>query len=394
MRPIVAGAAALWLALGVTVGAAPDPGRLVLEMLFRDPREAALRLAPSFAAAVPPDRLRAAAAALERQGGALLDIAPTRDGFMVHLALADVPTRITLDGRGRIAGLLFMGMAPRASPEALAQRLEALPGQVSLLALRDGRPRVAYHAELPLAVGSAFKLVVLRGVLDAIGAHRLAWDQVVRLDPAWRSLPSGFLQTWPDGTPLTVATLADAMISASDNTAADALIHLVGQEALDRLSPRNAPFLTTRALFTLKDREPEDGAASWRELPPRARRALLDRVASAPLPEAAMLRDRPGSAPEWYMSVHELCGLLAGLKDAAPFRINPGPAMASDWRTVAFKGGVEPGVLNLSIYAVAPDGHTACVAVSWNDTRELDPARLLAPVAGMLHALARSDPPG
>ncbi len=215
----------------------------------------------------------------------------------------------------------------------------------------------------------------------------------MRLDPAWRSLPSGFLQTWPDETPLTVATLVNAMISASDNTAADALIHLVGRDALDRLSPRNAPFLTTRALFTLKNREPEDGAQGWLDLPMPARRALLDRVAKAPLPEAATLRDRPGSAPEWYMSVRELCGLLAELKDAGAFRINPGPAVASDWRTVAFKGGVEPGVLNLSIYAVAPDGHTACVAASWNDTQELDPARLLGPVSGMLHALARSDAP-
>ncbi len=379
---------AIWPSPG---GAArPDPRRLILQMLFRDPQRAALRLAPSYASVMPPERLRAMAAGLERQGGALLDVTPAGDGFVVRLALADLPTKIALDEQGRIVRLLVTGFVPRATPEALARQFEALPGTVSLLVLRDGRQRVAYHADIPLAVGSAFKLVVLRGLLDAVAAHRLAWEQVVRLDPSWRSLPSGFLQGWPFGTPLTVATLADAMIAASDNTAADALIQLVGPGALDTLSPRNAPFLTTRALFTLKSREPADGAQAWLGMTIAARRALLGRIADAPLPDPTFLRDRPGSAPEWYLTSRELCALLASLKDVPAFRINPGPALASDWRMVAFKGGSEPGVLDLSTYAVAPDGHAVCVTASWNDTQELDAARLLAPVAGMLHALARA----
>ena len=70
---------------------------------------------------------------------------------------------------------------------------------------------------------------------EEVEAGRRAWDEVVRLEEAWKSLPSGLLQGWPEGSPLTLHTLAALMISLSDNTATDALIALLGRERLEAL---------------------------------------------------------------------------------------------------------------------------------------------------------------
>ncbi len=59
-------------------------------------------------------------------------------------------------------------------------------------------------------------LDALRSSIDS-GDH--AWDEVVTLAAGRKSLGSGILQTWPDGSPLTLHTLATLMISRSDNTA-------------------------------------------------------------------------------------------------------------------------------------------------------------------------------
>ena len=70
-----------------------------------------------------------------------------------------------------------------------------------------------------------------------------SWQDVIELESSYKSVPSGFLQTWPNGSLLTVASLAALAISPSDNTATDSLIYLVGREAIEALTPRNRPFL-------------------------------------------------------------------------------------------------------------------------------------------------------
>jgi hypothetical protein len=46
-----------------------------------------------------------------------------------------------------------------------------------------------------------------------IAAGMLQWEQVINLEASWKSLPSGILQNWPDGSPLTLQTLASLAVS-------------------------------------------------------------------------------------------------------------------------------------------------------------------------------------
>ena len=80
-------------------------------------------------------------------------------------------------------------------------------------------------------MGSAFKLGVLKALKEQIAGGRHSWDEVAELTAPDLSLPSGIIQGWPMGAPLTLHSLAALMISISDNTATDVLMRVVGRAA-------------------------------------------------------------------------------------------------------------------------------------------------------------------
>lgn len=364
--------------LGALLAAAPlaaqapslDADTAALAALFRGPvRPEAL--APAFAQQVSAPQLQALVANLVRQLGPFRRVRPTGEPgrYLVEFERGEVPTLLRLDGAGRLAGLLFQSPRPALRTWAqLDSAARALPGRAAVLVQIDGRDRLALAADTPLAVGSAFKLAILAALAEDVAAQRRRWSDVVALAPRWKSLPSGILQTWPDGTPLTLATLATLMISLSDNTAADALLDLVGRAAAERFAPHSRPLLSTREAFVLKDPAAADLLARYRAADTAGRRALLPSLAARPLPPPTIFADGPRAIDvvEWFFTARELCGLLERLAPLPALGVNPGVADPREWRRVAFKGGSEPGVLNLSTWAQAPDGRRVCVVATWN----------------------------
>lgn len=373
-----------------SLGAKAEPmgPERTLESLFEGWGITAERFAPSFLAQVLPSEVERIVGGLTRELGALQAVERSDAGFTLRFAEAEVPARIALDGEGRIAGLWFGAPQPLGAIAEQAAAIAALPGETALLVLSDGETVAAANPDRPLAVGSAAKLAVLLAVKRAVDEERLAWDRVVPLEAAWRSLPTGQLQDWPAGTPVTVSTLANLMISISDNTATDALIQLVGRDAVEAVTPRNAPFPTTRELFVLKA---EDNAAlrdAWRAGDAAARRALLGRIAEAPLPPAGGLSQEVTADIEWFMTARELCDLLDATTALPALAINPGAIDPEPWQAVAYKGGSEPGVLNLSARLVGRDGRTHCVVATWNGDASLDDNKLVARFRAIVARLA------
>lgn len=347
--------------------------------------------AEPFLAQVPVEQLDGLIQQLTAQFGALVAVEGEGGQLTTILDGATMPTQIALDEAGRIAGLFFGAPVPIGSDLAgFVADIAALPGETAVLVLTDGDIAAAHQADVALGVGSAFKLAVLAALMDDIDAGDRAWEDVVTLDPALRSLPTGILQTWPAGTPLTLATLANLMISASDNTATDALIALLGRERIEAETPRNTPFLTTADMFRLKAVGNEALAAEWIDGDVVARRDLLDQLAAVPLPRVADFPTTPTLLEaEWHMTATEICALLDRVGDNPALSINPGVADAGQWAHVAFKGGSEPGVLNLSTLVTAEDGTVHCVVVTWNnDAAALNETALISLYAGMLGVLA------
>ncbi len=340
----------------------------------------------AFLATVPLPEIVRIVRDLTDRFGPLRAVTAEGEHITVQLESADVPARADLDAQGRFTTLWLGPPVPVGEIDDHAAAIASLPGETALVVLTDGEERAAHRADMPIAVASSAKLLILQAVAAAVADGRLAWDEVVALAPGWRSLPTGVLQDWPPGTPVTIATLAALMISISDNTATDALLDLVGREAVEALTPRNTPFPSTRELFLLKAEGAEAQRRAWIEGDAEARRALIAAMSDLPPPDR--LAETPTPEIEWHLTARELCHALDAVADLPAIAIAPGVARPEDWRSIAFKGGSEPGVLALATRLETEAGAAHCVVAAWNDTAPLDEARLIEPYRGILRALA------
>ncbi len=362
-----------------------------LERLFQAEVAQADWFTTTFLQQVPIDQVRILLSQLKQSLGSLQGVTPLEDGYQLTFARGTVPAKIQLNRQGQIAGLFF---GPPTAPLSLAeavQAFQALDGNASLLILQGEEELAAVAADQPLAVGSAFKLAVLAALRQAIVKGTLWWDTVVTLQPEWRSLPSGMIQDWPVGTAVTLETLAALMISVSDNTATDALIHTLGRSLIEALAPRNQPFLTTREFFILKDPRHAETLTDFRQSDPTARRQILETLTTADLPTVSLLTGDPLALDvEWYFSARELCRLMVQVKDLPLMGINPGLAQPQDWSRIAFKGGSEPGVFNLTTWLESNAGKSYCVVATWNHpTQPLNETDLIKTYSSILAELGR-----
>jgi hypothetical protein len=267
----------------------------------------------------------------------------------------------------------------------------AAPGVSLLVARVSGgtcHPVQAIGAATARPLGSAFKLYVLDALARAVAGGKLSWNQRLTVTSSLKSLPSGALQSEPDGTQVTVRQAADDMISASDNTAANLLMALVGRAAVEAAAKdtgladpsRDVPFLSTRELFALKLVDWPTLAQRYLAGTPAARQALLtntvDKIPYATLTQAnaaAWTTPRDIDSIEWFASPADICGAYASLDNLAASDKNIGRTLEinngglgldpSQWPAVWFKGGSEPGVLTLNYLATTSGGQTYLVSV-------------------------------
>jgi beta-lactamase class A len=326
---------------------------------------------------------------------------------------------IAADRAGLISGLLLSPYQPPPASWTQADRdLAGLAPNASLLAARVSPGGVctpvhqmAASAARPL--GSMFKLFVLGALAHQIAAGRVSWNQELTVTDALKSGGSGSLQDVPAGTRVSVLQTALKMISISDNTAADMLIHLVGRSAVQAQDQQwsahaalNVPFLTTREAFLMKYFDPAL-AQQYLRLAQGQRAAFLatavDRLPVSP----AQLQNLGTGLPtdidtiEWFASPDDICRAFAGLQHLAaqPALAPLGSALSANdgglgldpaqWPVVWFKGGSEPGVLTLGYMATNSKGQTFVVVVMLSDPAtalSLSAApELLAIVQGAFH---------
>ncbi|MDR6220916.1 serine hydrolase [Deinococcus soli (ex Cha et al. 2016)] len=357
--------------LPLTAAEGPGSPREVLSRIFSGPFDASL-FAPSFLAAVPEAQLRALLADVTAQFGALKDvqIGAQIAGLIFERGQLNV-TQFSLDNQGRVTGLLLTPPPPVfTSLDEARAAFAALPGQVSLLVQEVGAtaPAVALNVTRPLAVGSTFKLAILAELQSQVNAGQKQWTDEVTLTDADRSLPSGTLQDAPTGSRYTLRDLAARMIAQSDNTATDLLLGVVGRAGVEaRFGQR--PFPSTREAFALKNPGNAALLAEYRAavLNVPARRAVLDRARMAPLPAATDFAGGPLARDvEWFATPATLCRLMAGVAALKETQLNPGVADPARFRSVSYKGGSEPGVLNLTTQITTLTGRTYCVSATWN----------------------------
>ncbi|HVE91866.1 MAG TPA: serine hydrolase [Actinomycetota bacterium] len=347
------------------------------------------RFAPEMLRQVPVDQLLAV---LEQVGPMVrpfslerFDNPPTEAQAVAVLARGDgdyfrLMAQVDPKPPHRIQGMLIQP-APDLRKEPVAKnwgevesKVRELAKQVSFLAAEVvSGELVPIHEVEPdthLALGSTFKLYVLGELARRVEAGEAAWDDELPIQAKLKSIPSGTMQDAKAGTKFPLREYAEKMISISDNTATDHLLHHLGRERVEDVQAAmghsdpslNVPFLTTREMTVLKAGA-DPRIDSFIAAEPEARRKMLaGPLAKAKLPkipDEMWTSPRHNDTVEWFASASDLGRAMAWLRDCMSrpatkpvekvLSLNPGlPLDRYAWTYIGFKGGSEPGVLNMT----------------------------------------------
>ncbi|WP_137864806.1 MULTISPECIES: serine hydrolase [unclassified Sphingomonas] len=366
---------------------------------------------PAFQAQVPEAKLNEVTAQLIAASGkpvAVLSVAqetPWRANVRVQYEKAVANVLIVVDPAAphQVGGLLVRGfeVAEKTLPE-IEGAFAALRGDTgyAIAKLGTGKPQLlgGRNADKPYAIGSAFKLVILGELVRATNAGERKWDDLVTLDGGM--LPGGGYTAKPKGTQVSLRELATQMISVSDNSATDILLHHLGRAKVEAMMPvlgiadpaRNRPFLAALDMFRLK------GVAGLADRylaqDEAGRRRLLDGEVAGIAPILVDTTSFTTKTPklidtlEWFESPNDLVRVMdwlrrntegpAGIEARRILSINPGigPDARGKWQWVGYKGGSEPGVMNMTLLLQARNGDWYVVTGSWNDgQKEVDQVR-------------------
>jgi hypothetical protein len=343
---------------------------------------------------VSADQINTVLARLPATGGSLVGLLaedPTSLIAIASFGTIRVNVSLSVDGSGLIDGLRLAPSASVSSWSQIDQTLDGLGPNVGFLAARVSKgscqPIHELASSTPRPLASEFKLFVLGALANEVTAGKIRWIQELtvenRLKSSGNPVGSGSLQFSPAGTKVTVQEAATKMISISDNTAADMLINLVGRSAVEAqvqhwssASQLDIPFLTTREMVLLHYVDYPTLANAYLHRATNEREAFLaSSVDPLPLSEVRESTEpRDVDKIEWFGSPDAICRAFVGLRHLAQqpklspiasiFAVNPGGIGLdpSDWPTVWFKGGSEPGVLTLGFMATNSRGQTFVVS--------------------------------
>ncbi len=362
--------------------------------VIRGEKNAADVFSDAFLAEVPPEKFAEFSEQVQAQFGPVVGfegVSFDRDGKAIITILFERATgsgafMLQDDAFYRVSGLVLDTFHPvEDSPEKLVADLARLRGKTAAWfgPIDGSRPLFSHNAAAPMAIGSTFKLYVLAAVTKAVADGHLEWDGIVPLTV--KSFAGGTLYGWPDGAPLTIQTAASLMISQSDNTATDLLIDAVGRAAVEsqiRASEHSdpdamLPILDTYEIVALKAREAGARYGNASEEEQRKIAASITREPITAQQVAALFGGDPVriDAVEWFASMNDQRNILRHLlamedqTALAILGINPGLGSSAlqGWKYAGYKGGSEPGVLNLAWLLQSEEGTWYMLGLSRND---------------------------
>ena len=374
----------------------------------------------NFRNAVPPEQFRAIVQQVVTQHGQALEVASiaprSANSAIIKIRFEKAIGTINIDLENapphRVSGLLLTAFEAGGNTlDEVIAAIDALPGRQGMLVQQldsgDRPPLATLDPDGRYAIASSSKLYILAELDRAVRAGERKWSDVVRLGP--KSHPSGISQNWPDGSPVTLHTLATLMISISDNSATDTLIRVIGQDRLARIVKATGhhhpdelrPFLMTRQASALKMPEHASQREKYLAASPAERTKLLtgfDRALTLDSIDPRILTSKPSHIDqlEWFATPADMGNLLAYLyrnaseEARAILAINPGigPDAARKWGYFGYKGGSEPGVLSYNFLLHSKKGDAYAVSVNWNNKMEsLQESELLALTTRLVNLL-------
>ncbi|MGB0452384.1 MAG: serine hydrolase [Bacteriovoracaceae bacterium] len=334
----------------------------------------------NFRKAIPKSRLVGILKSLHKQYGNCKQIEKEKDElvkefYTEHKNEKKLHFNIALENEGQrplISSLLYRGeklqIKELKSARDIKNELKKISGKTSLLLMDENEKVIIKHNhEAITPLGSVFKLFVLEALAEEIKQGRISWDDQIKIENSFKSLPSGIMQNYKKGKKVTVFDAAEKMLSISDNTATDHLIELIGKRKIEKHIAglpfvKNkqglTPFLKTRELFLVRAFWDEQTTSAYAKSSATKRRMMLANLKTKISNKSLMDKLSTWSSPrsiydiEWFSTPLEVCQLLVHLNKRNNEKINqvlsPNSSQNEDVPYVAYKGGSEPGVLQQS----------------------------------------------
>jgi len=309
--------------------------------------------------------------------GELQEVKETEEGYTLVFEKGSVPSVINVNSENKIAGLWFGNITLSEDDyDKIIKEFNNLDSEISVYVIKDNKEEIIkLNEDKKMSVASTFKIYVLKALHEQIEISDKRWDDIIKLNKQNMSIPSGILQNWPIGSPVTIKSLANLMISRSDNTATDHLIDYIGREYIEEISGEiNTPFLKTTEFFRLKHKASEETRKNYINGNLETKREILENIKDLNI-RAQDVPNEPVLIKEieWFFSTKELAKTMYELKEVEELQINPGLANKNNWYKVGYKGGSEAGVLQYThLLQKTQNGPVIVVSVTANSEKGLD----------------------
>lgn len=263
------------------------------------------------------------------------------------------------------------------------------------------KPIHTIHEDEALAIGSAAQLFVLHALADASLAGKIRWEEQLPFRERDSVFALGDLKTAKEGTAFSIEDWAKRMVTTGDAAASDTLVALLGRDTIQASyakfavsTKRTLPWLSTRECLHLKLAASDELRAGYIKSDEAARKAMLAEGDPGGLAKLDLTREllktwqEPRHIEEvgWFASAEDLCKLMMefrrleqlpgpvapdGTAGASPLarvgtmlRQERGLEFEEEWASIAYKGGMEPGVVCMNWLFEREDGA---------DEREVNP---------------------
>jgi hypothetical protein len=285
----------------------------------------------------------------------------------IEFEKSKIPVKMSLSESGLIETFWFgVPIFFNDSKTDILKELEDYQSQVSICIRKDYTTLLDLNKENPMAIGSSFKLWTLSAIQEKVKNNEISWNDSITIRNEYKSLPSGILQNSPDGYKLTIRKAANLMISISDNTATDHLIRLIGRSNIEKSVPQTMiPYYLTKELFILKIGKDSSFVNNYINSSRDTKYSILRSIDTNNVNSLDIkLFDFPRFIEiEYYASTEELCKKIESLYLEEALSLNPGLAKKTEWHYIAYKGGSEPGVLNMT-YLLQKEKDSPLISIS------------------------------
>lgn len=378
--------------------------------------------AANFLQAVPTSQLDQIITGINAQYGkaiALRSITPNdRYSAIVKLdferATATIEMVVNPNAPNLVSGLLIQGFEVIGDDYSDIEReISALPGKAgfAIHRLNNGTsPALVkqYRGNEQFAIGSTFKLYILAELAAQIERGQLQWSDIAPLAP--KSSTRGGTEKWPEGSPLTLQSLATLMISVSDNNATDALIAFLGRNNIEaRIRQighgdieKITPLLSTAEAFSFKMRANAKLRADYLSANEKQQQRILARNTNRLSIDNYNVREFANGPLyiediEWFASSTDIARLFDSLRQTPDpivkkiLSLNSGIGLndSNKWNYLGYKGGSEPGVISMSFLVQSRRGNWYSVSGSWNDpNKEINQNQWVAIMTRIMNILA------